>query len=79
MVFDKTGTLTIGNPKVADKEIYAETNVDEVLAYLSSVLKESDHPLAKAVVEYIGDTKSYTVEKTVVVKGGGIVDSCRRS
>lgn len=72
MVFDKTGTLTIGNPKVADKEIYAD-NVDEVLAYLSSVEKESDHPLAKAVVEYIGDTKSYTVEKTVVVKGGGIV------
>jgi Cd2+/Zn2+-exporting ATPase len=62
MVFDKTGTLTIGNPKVADKEIYAD-NVDEVLAYLSSVEKESDHPLAKAVVEYIGDTKSYTVEK----------------
>ncbi|MFI3604685.1 heavy metal translocating P-type ATPase [Vagococcus fluvialis] len=72
MVFDKTGTLTIGNPKVADKEIYAD-NVEEVLAYLSSVEKESDHPLAKAVVEYIGDIKSYTVEKTEVVKGGGIV------
>ncbi len=72
MVFDKTGTLTIGNPKVADKEIYAD-NVEDVLAYLSSVEKESDHPLAKAVVEYIGDIKSYKVEKTEVVKGGGIV------
>src|SRR5690554_3582723 len=39
MVFDKTGTLTIGNPKVADKEIYAD-NVDEVLGYLASVEKE---------------------------------------
>lgn len=72
MVFDKTGTLTIGNPKVADKEIYAD-NVDEVLGYLASVEKESDHPLAKAIVEYIGDIKLYTVEKTEVVKGGGIV------
>jgi len=72
MVFDKTGTLTIGNPKVADQEIYAD-NVDEVLAYLASVENESDHPLAKAVVEYIGATELYTVEKTDVVKGGGIV------
>ncbi len=72
MVFDKTGTLTIGNPKVADKEIYA-SNPEEVLAYLASVEKESDHPLAKAVIDYIGDTKSYVVEKTDVVKGGGIV------
>lgn len=72
VVFDKTGTLTIGNPKVADKEIYAD-NADEILAYLASVENESDHPLAKAVVEYIGSTGVYTVEKTDVVKGGGIV------
>ena len=71
-VFDKTGTLTIGNPQVAEKEIYT-ANVDEVLAYLASVEYESDHPLAKAVVEHIGDTKLYLVEKTEVVKGGGIV------
>ena len=72
IVFDKTGTLTIGNPKVADKEFYTD-NIDEVLGYLASVEKESDHPLAKAIVEYIGDIKLYTVEKTDVVKGGGIV------
>ncbi|HFI0518184.1 TPA: heavy metal translocating P-type ATPase [Streptococcus suis] len=72
LVFDKTGTLTIGNPRVADKEIYAD-NVDDVFAYLSSVEKESDHPLAKAVVEYIGDIEPFRVEKTEVVKGGGIV------
>ena len=72
IVFDKTGTLTVGNPKVADKEEY-DDNIEEVLAYLSSVEKESDHPLAKAVVEYIGDTKLYKVTETDVVKGGGIV------
>lgn len=72
IIFDKTGTLTVGNPKVADKEIYGN-NAEEVLGYLASVEKESDHPLAKAVVDYIGETKTYTVEKTDVVKGGGIV------
>jgi Cd2+/Zn2+-exporting ATPase len=72
VIFDKTGTLTIGNPKVADREFYAD-NIDEVLGYLASVENESDHPLAKAVVEHIGDTKLYPVENTDVVKGGGIV------
>ncbi len=72
IVFDKTGTLTIGNPKVADKEFYMD-NTKEVLAYLASVENESDHPLANAIVEYIGNTKLYTVERTDVIKGGGIV------
>ena len=72
IIFDKTGTLTIGNPKVADKEMYAD-NVDEVLGYLASVEKESGHPLARAVTEHIGETKLYAVDKTDVVKGGGIV------
>ncbi|MCU6711521.1 heavy metal translocating P-type ATPase [Paenibacillus sp. J5C_2022] len=72
MVFDKTGTLTIGNPKVTEQEVYTN-NAEEVLGYLASVEKESDHPLAKAVVEHIGDIDLYTVDKTDVVKGGGIV------
>ncbi len=74
IVFDKTGTLTIGNPEVADTETYTDDNdLANILAYVSSVEKESDHPLAKAVVDYVGETKAYTVENTDVVKGGGIV------
>ncbi|MGI6050849.1 MAG: heavy metal translocating P-type ATPase [Acetivibrionales bacterium] len=72
LVFDKTGTLTIGNPQVAETRFYAD-NSDEVSSYLASVENESDHPLAKAIVEYIGDTKLYSVENTDVVKGGGII------
>jgi len=72
MIFDKTGTLTIGNPKVADKEMYT-TNREEVLGYLASVERESDHPLGKAVIDHIGDKQVYLVEKTDVVKGGGII------
>lgn len=72
IVFDKTGTLTVGNPKVADTEIYTD-NVSEVMSYLASVENESDHPLAKAIVEHIGNTKAYRVDSTEVIKGGGIV------
>lgn len=72
IIFDKTGTLTVGNPKVADTEIFTN-NTDKVLGYLASVESESDHPLAQAVVEHIGDTTFYTVENTTVVKGAGIV------
>lgn len=72
IVFDKTGTLTIGNPKVADTEIYTD-HPEDVLGYLSNIENESDHPLAKAIVEHIGNTINFTVEKTNVVKGGGIV------
>ena len=72
VVFDKTGTLTVGNPEVAESEFYGE-NTEEVLGYLASVERESDHPLAKAVLKDIGETIFSTVEETEVVKGGGIV------
>ena len=72
VVFDKTGTLTVGNPEVAENEYYGK-NKEEVLGYLASVERESDHPLAKAVLKDIGETIFSTVEETEVVKGGGIV------
>lgn len=71
MVFDKTGTLTVGHPKVSDHAYFGEDE-KETLKYLSSVESESDHPLAKAVVEHIGITDAYTVSETEVMKGGGI-------
>ncbi|HLQ84351.1 MAG TPA: heavy metal translocating P-type ATPase [Pseudogracilibacillus sp.] len=72
VIFDKTGTLTIGNPEVAEKEYYGE-NIEKALGYLASVERESDHPLAKAVLKEIGETTFSPVEKTEVVKGEGIV------
>ena len=74
MVFDKTGTLTAGNPSVAEKEYYGD-DIDKALVYLASVERESDHPLAKAVLEDIGEMPFLPVENTEVVKGEGIVAS----
>ena len=72
MIFDKTGTLTIGNPSVSETKYYTE-NKEKALSFLASVENESDHPLAKAVLEEIGQVDLLPVEDTEVVRGGGIV------
>ena len=72
ILFDKTGTLTVGNPEVAESRTYGADSV-QTMKYLASVEAESDHPLAKAILNDIGQTEMYPVEETDVVKGGGIV------
>ncbi|MDN6730825.1 MAG: heavy metal translocating P-type ATPase [Atopostipes suicloacalis] len=72
MIFDKTGTLTIGNPEVSATKTYGE-NTDQALGFLASVEDESDHPLAKAVLSALPDVRFSEVDRTDVVKGGGIV------
>jgi len=72
IVFDKTGTLTIGRPKVVDIKTYTK-EIETALSYLVSVENESDHLLAKAVIEYANNPKYYPVENTDVIKGKGIV------
>ncbi|NLV33787.1 MAG: heavy metal translocating P-type ATPase [Clostridiaceae bacterium] len=72
IVFDKTGTLTIGKPKVVDSKLYADDS-DTALNYLVSVESESDHLLAKAVIEYVNNPEYYPVGNTDVIKGKGIV------
>lgn len=72
IVFDKTGTLTVGNPEVAETEVYGD-NVEKAYSYLASVETESDHPLAKAILQHTGKVELFPVEDTDVVKGGGIV------
>ena len=72
ILFDKTGTLTLGNPSVAETVHYSDDH-DETLRYLASVEHESDHPLAKAVLQEIGEVDYLPISRTDVVKGGGIV------
>lgn len=74
-VFDKTGTLTIGKPEVSSVKSYSK-DYDKYLSYLKRIEKESDHPLAKAIVNYIdNDNNNLKVEDTKVIKGGGITAS----
>lgn len=71
IVFDKTGTLTMGSPEVSEIKYYTD-DISETLSYLKSVEEESDHPLANAVVNFIDEVSFFKVQKTDVVKGGGI-------
>lgn len=86
VIFDKTGTLTVGDPRVVDHAEYGATSesapsAESTLHYLYSIEKESDHPLARAIVNYIVNNRANTpeepethrVEDTNVVKGGGIL------
>jgi len=50
VLFDKTGTLTKGKPDVTDI-ITFEINENQLLNMTASVEKNSDHPLANAIVQ----------------------------
>jgi len=51
VAFDKTGTLTIGQPSVTAFEPVGNIGRDEALALAAAVQRQSDHPLARAVVK----------------------------
>ena len=52
MVMDKTGTLTKGEPEVTDVITSDGMAEDELLALAAAVERESEHPLAEAIVRY---------------------------
>ncbi|GHF12801.1 heavy metal translocating P-type ATPase [Pseudolysinimonas yzui] len=56
VVLDKTGTLTKGEPEVTD---YLPVGADDVelLSLVAAVERESEHPLAKAIVTYADGQK----------------------
>ena len=54
VVLDKTGTLTKGEPEVTDA-VADGISEEELLALAAAVERESEHPLARAVVRYADD------------------------
>ena len=53
MAFDKTGTLTAGEFGVTDTVTFNGISERDLLRIVGSVEQQSNHPLAKAVVEYV--------------------------
>ncbi|XP_062160735.1 copper-transporting ATPase RAN1 [Alnus glutinosa] len=52
VIFDKTGTLTQGKATVTTAKVFAELDRGEFLRLVASAEASSEHPLAKAIVEY---------------------------
>ncbi len=66
VVFDKTGTLTKGEPSVTDVKAYGEFTEKDVVMFAGSAEKNSEHPLAEAIVKQaqkleikLSDTSSF--------------------
>jgi Cu+-exporting ATPase len=79
IALDKTGTLTLGQPKVTDFSVVADSPFPaETLLGWAGVLEErSEHPLARAVVDYVAHQARPThfkplPEQVVPVRGAGI-------
>ena len=74
VALDKTGTITTGQPKVTDILPVDGISEQELLETAFSLEKKSEHPLAKAIVEY-GEEKNFTVsvvDNFKAVPGNGL-------
>ncbi|KGX88168.1 heavy metal translocating P-type ATPase [Pontibacillus litoralis] len=78
IAFDKTGTLTNGKPVVTDFYLREGVNKETTLSMISSIERESNHPLAQAIVRFAeqqGSTKRTPVHHMTDVAGSGVTAS----
>ncbi|KAK6158177.1 hypothetical protein DH2020_005491 [Rehmannia glutinosa] len=52
IVFDKTGTLTVGKPVVVNTRLFKNMVLKEFFELVAAAEVNSEHPLAKAIVEH---------------------------
>jgi P-type Cu+ transporter len=73
LILDKTGTITEGKPKLTD--ILPQHVDDATIALIASAESPSEHPLARAIVEYADDQglKLSPTQHFEAVTGRGIV------
>ena len=69
VVLDKTGTITEGRPQVTDIRWF--NNDDSTKDILFSIEKQSEHPLAEAVVKHLEGTATTSLTKFGSITGKG--------
>ena len=76
VVLDKTGTITEGNPKVKDIVVADGFDEERLIKIAGSLEKYSEHPLAKAVTDYVQgkgvDLSSSELTGFAAVAGNGL-------
>ncbi|MDP1552796.1 MAG: cation-translocating P-type ATPase [Methanobacteriaceae archaeon] len=84
IVFDKTGTLTMGKLEVTDVMSINDYTSNEILSIAMALESKSQHPLARAIINYakkqslktinnsVNDNKSFKVKEFKSLTGKGL-------
>lgn len=72
VLLDKTATLTEGKPKVTDVLTFG-CEREEILKIACGIEKNSNHPLAKCITDYVGDGVAVDSFEYTVGKGASAV------
>lgn len=74
VALDKTGTITAGEPKVTDIVSAEGISEQELLSYATALEQKSEHPLAKAILEYANthEVENLQVEDFMALPGNGL-------
>lgn len=71
VVMDKTGTLTQGVFKVVEAKSF-DISDEEMLQYVASAEKSSNHPIALSIIDYYGNKEYLNLESAENIAGQGI-------
>ncbi|MBP3395948.1 MAG: cation-translocating P-type ATPase [Clostridia bacterium] len=72
VVFDKTGTVTRGELSLTEAVPFGDTTEEALLAAAASVAVGSNHPVSRAVAEYMGDRPFDHTLALREISGGGV-------
>ncbi len=75
VAIDKTGTLTSGQPAVTDVSSADGVSETDLVSYAYSIEKKSEHPLARAIVNYAEENSvsALDTDEVEILSGSGIV------
>lgn len=76
VVLDKTGTITEGKPSISKDHWIGDQSLRSVL---KSLEQKSNHPLSKAVEEYLTDASTVEIENFKEVSGHGVQGEYKQS
>lgn len=72
VVMDKTGTLTKGVFNVQKVASVDEDKQEEFVAIVAAIEKFSNHPIARAIVQFAKDSDNYTATDVEEISGHGL-------
>jgi len=77
VVVDKTGTITKGKPELTSIKNFSSRDENDLLLVLASLENKSEHPIARAVIEYARTRglEPAPVQNFEIIKGKGLKGS----